>query len=98
MMDPSVQSKLQECMRNPSKLAEYQSDPKMGSIISKLMGLMGGGGMGGMGGGMGGTGGFGGGAPSSGVQFEEVDDDDDDMPPLHDEKGPSKFTSVDDVD
>lgn len=96
MSNPSIQAKLMECMQNPARMAEYAaSDPAIGRIMTKLMGVMGGGGMGGgMGGGFGGMGGA---PPSSGVSFEDIDDDDDEPPPLVNAQG-AKVTSVDDVD
>lgn len=50
-----VMAAMQECMSDPSKIMQYQSDPDIQKVIMKLMGMgLGGmGGMGGMGGGMG---------------------------------------------
>mmetsp|Transcript_35476 Transcript_35476/g.67980 ORF Transcript_35476/g.67980 Transcript_35476/m.67980 type:complete len:384 (-) Transcript_35476:358-1509(-) len=55
MMNPKVMAAMQECMSDPSKIMQYQSDPDIQKVIMKLMGMgLGGmGGMGGMGGGMG---------------------------------------------
>ena len=72
MQNPKVMQAMQAMMSNPMAAMQYMSDPEVGPVLQKLMGLFGGGmpggmgGMGGMPGGMGGMpGGFGGGAPPS---------------------------------
>eukprot|EP00760_Papus_ankaliazontas_P015580 PhM_4_TR165/c0_g1_i1/m.53076/K09560/ST13; suppressor of tumorigenicity protein 13 len=64
LKDPETAAKLQQIMGNPMAAMQYMSDPKIATLMQKMMGKMGGmpGGMpGGMGGGM--PGGMGGGMP-----------------------------------
>ncbi len=51
MQNPALMEKLQAVMQDPSRMAEYQSDPDFQRIMSKMAGFMGGGE--GMGAGMG---------------------------------------------
>ncbi|KAM7258166.1 hypothetical protein ACFE04_013907 [Oxalis oulophora] len=41
--DPEVMAALQDVMKNPAKLAEYQSNPRVAPIIAKMMSKFGGG-------------------------------------------------------
>ena len=49
MQNPSLMEKLQAVMQDPSRMAEYQSDPVFSRIMAKMAGFMSGNGMGGSG-------------------------------------------------
>jgi len=40
MQDPSMLAKLQEIMADPTKVAQYQNDPKFAKLFSKISGMM----------------------------------------------------------
>jgi len=81
LQDEDVQKAFSEISTNPSKIADYQNNPKVRKIMEKIAGKFGGGGAGGMGG-MGGMGGFPGGmggfpggpAPGSGPTNSTAND------------------------
>ncbi|XP_071543444.1 hsc70-interacting protein-like isoform X1 [Panulirus ornatus] len=54
MQDPEVAAAFQDVSSNPSNIFKYQSNPKVASVINKLVSKLGGGSCGGMPGGMGG--------------------------------------------
>lgn len=43
MSDPLTLAKLQECMKDPSKLLQYQNDPKVARLLTKFSSMFGGG-------------------------------------------------------